>query len=100
MDISRAMKRVDLRRLPHGIQIGALRIFWDRSNWRSRTHPYWFTHRGNTMTILQSGPFELWYHKKDSDPLCVCGVELSLHPQGPLHNFVNADEYYRKHDGV
>jgi hypothetical protein len=62
--MSRPMKRRDFRLLTDGVQIGALRLFFARKNWKTKTHPYWFARNWDTTWTVQSGPFEIWYHKK------------------------------------
>lgn len=63
--------RVGLRRLTKGVQIGALRLFWDRNNWRSKPHPYWYARNWSTSWTVQSGPVEIWYHKSLKRPSTV-----------------------------
>jgi hypothetical protein len=55
------IRRPRIRRLTNGVQAGRLRLFFNRNNWKSKPHPYWFAKNwGGTITI-QSGPFELFY---------------------------------------
>lgn len=50
-----------MRRLTRGVEIGNLRFFWTKKNWKAKAHPYWFHARypGGTWTF-QSMRFEVW----------------------------------------
>lgn len=56
-----------IRRMTRGIQIGSVRLFWDRKsgNWRTKPYPYWFARNWDTVATVQSGPLEVWYYKRD-----------------------------------
>lgn len=58
----RPLKRVDIRKLTNGVQIGSLRLFY-RPNWRSKPHPYWFARNWDTIATVQSGPVEVFWYK-------------------------------------
>lgn len=62
--MKKQMKRFDFRLLRRGFQIGAFRFFFFDRPWKTKSHPYWFARNWETMWTVQSGPFEVWYHKK------------------------------------
>lgn len=41
-----------------------LRILIGTKNWRTKNHPWWFCRNWTTVWTLQTGPLEIWYHKK------------------------------------
>lgn len=50
-----------IRRLTRGVEIGSIRLFWTKKNWRNKPHPFWFFARYATGAwTFQSMRFELW----------------------------------------
>ena len=51
-----------MRRVTRGVEIGNIRVFWTKKNWRAKQYPFWFFARypNDKTWTFQSMRFEIW----------------------------------------